>query len=261
MIKHLLLTVLLMTGHSSLADVNSMTFLRNHSVSGAETIRIKQMVHQRLRKQGQDPANYQLEGVTLVARAIIGTGKATLIVGQDQQMKRVKRPKNFVDLLLNNTRSYRTLEWNLVGDAGQANERWQMRFEGIMNIRRMDVHLSSQGRRIRIPMGGEVFRGNNTLFLKRELRALGYRPRDMKLRKVVLVAKSRRGQGTAQLFVGPNAKPIKRVAASQAGLQFQNNRPRSYNRIRWNVNGRTQGPWQIDLRGRIKVKAVILEVR
>ena len=107
-------------------------------------------------------------------------------------------------------------------------------------------------------MNGELFTQESTIFLKRELKNMGYKVRNKKLRKVVLVAKSKRGRGQAELMIGQNYKPAKTIAMAQDGFGFQSDRPASYNRIKWRAQGNTQGPWQIHMRGRIKVKAVIV---
>lgn len=116
--------------------------------------------------------------------------------------------------------------------------------------------------RVRIPMGGELAVGPNTIFLKQELRDMGVIPRNRVLKKVVLVAKSKKGNAQAYLQLGNKEKPTKTIGRSKNGFGFKANAKESYHRIQWNANRPAQGgPWQIHMRGRIKVKAVIVELQ
>ncbi len=114
---------------------------------------------------------------------------------------------------------------------------------------------------IRIPMFGELAAGSNTIYLRSELDDMGVDLRGRRLKSVTLVAKSRAGQGQATLQLGQNMKPTKTVSTAQNGLGFQSEAPRSYNRVTWNANSASNVIWQIHLRGRIKVKAVIVELQ
>ena len=62
-------------------------------------------------------------------------------------------------------------------------------------------------------------------------------------------------------IITTKVKPSKTIGQAKAGLGFQSNRPRSYNRISWRSAGQTKGKWQIHMRGRIKVKAIIVEFK
>ena len=234
---------------------------KNH-YQGENLVRLKRLANQQLSAMGEEASNFELVGVTMKAKSRRGQGQATLIVGQDRQTKNVGRVcGDSLCFSVTAPWSYKDVSFDLSNLPGQADERWQIRFNGNIKVRGINLILASGTRRVRIPFGGELFAGENTLFLKRELRAMGYNVRNAKLRKVVLVAKSRRGRGKAELMIGQNYKPVKTVGLAQAGYGFQSERPASFNRIRWNARGRTPGAWQIHMQGRIKVKAVIVEFK
>ena len=114
--------------------------------------------------------------------------------------------------------------------------------------------------RVRIPMHGEVAKGSNTIYLRSELDDMGVDLDGARVRRVILVAKSKKGHGTATLQLGKKMKPTKDVLAAQNGYGFKTNARESYNRISWNANRTSDDLWQIHLQGRIKVKAVIVEL-
>jgi len=98
-----------------------------------------------------------------------------------------------------------------------------------------------------------------TLFLKRELRRQypWLKVKNFELRKVVLVAKSKRGHGRAQFLVGNNASHPERIN----GLpdQYHDNRGYSFDRVQFrNPSKASEGRWQIDLQGNLVVRRVIL---
>jgi hypothetical protein len=98
-----------------------------------------------------------------------------------------------------------------------------------------------------------------TLLLKHELRRQYPRlkVKNFKLRKVVLVAKSKRGHGTAQLLVGNNASHPERINGFPA--QYHDNRGYSFDRVPFhNPSRASDGRWQIVLQGNLVVRKVIL---
>jgi hypothetical protein len=100
-----------------------------------------------------------------------------------------------------------------------------------------------------------------TLFLKKALRDqypwvdIG----DLELRRVVLIARSQRGRGSAQLQVGHQMTEPVRVEGRFG--RFRDDRREAFDRIHFSNPSRgSDGPWQIDLRGNIVVNKVVLEV-
>lgn len=106
------------------------------------------------------------------------------------------------------------------------------------------------------------FRGDEaTIFLKRSLKNQ-YPWVDidrLDLKKVILVAKTRHGQGSASLRVGKWSTDMYRVEGSPRG--FRDHDHRSFDKLRLsNPSHGSRGPWQIDLRGNFIVRKVILVV-
>jgi len=260
MIKNILLASILAFSGSAFAE--SIQVVGKQHYQGQNMIRLRAAVNQQLRAQGESPDDYQMVGLQMKAKSKRGQGQATLIVGRDQDTKTIAKSNGGRDLFVVTAPwTYNTVNWDISNSPGDSQERWQLQLNGNIKVRGISVVVESRSQRIRIPMGGELFTQSSTLFLKRELQALGHNVRGKKLKKVVLVSKSKRGRGQAELMVGQSSMGSKNVAGSQGGLGFQNDRPASYNRVKWNLNGRTPGAWQIHMNGRIKVKAVIVELK
>lgn len=82
---------------------------------------------------------------------------------------------------------------------------------------------------------------------------------DYRLRKVVVVAKTKMGRGDVQLRVGPELTGHYRVAGSPRN--FHDNDRRSFDRVRiHNPFKDSWGPWQLLLNGNFKVRKVVLVV-
>jgi len=100
-----------------------------------------------------------------------------------------------------------------------------------------------------------------TLYLKKALRNQypGIDVTDFRLLKVVLLAKTKKGRGVAQLRVGPEVSEFYRVAGRPRG--FRHNNRDSFDRISIeNPYNNSRGPWQLNLQGKFKVRKVILIV-
>lgn len=82
---------------------------------------------------------------------------------------------------------------------------------------------------------------------------------DMDLRKVVLVAKSKRGRGGAQLRVGEWL--TENYAVAGRPVDFRDRRKITFDRVQFhNPSSSSHGAWQIDLRGNFIVRKVVLEL-
>ncbi len=100
-----------------------------------------------------------------------------------------------------------------------------------------------------------------TIFLKKSLKEQypWVQVSDLKLKKVVLVAKSKQGRGGAGLRVGTLATDMHEVGGSPRA--FHNNGRSSFDRVKfWNPSHGSRGPWQLGLRGNFIVRKVILIV-
>lgn len=259
MLKNILLITLLAFGGTAYAE-SIQVMGKAHYKGQNNVVRLKQLAKQKLSALGEEASQFELVGVSMKAKSRRGKGAATLIVGQDQESKTVGHVGGDQALFsITAPWTYMQMHWDISDMPGLADERWQMRFRGNIKVRSIELHLSSGLKRVRIPMGGDLFTQDSAIFLKRELKDLGYNLKNKKLRKVVLVAKSKRGHGQAELQIGQKMKPMKNIDSAQGGFGFQSDRPRSYNRIKWRAQGQTKGAWRIHMRGRIKVKAVIVE--
>lgn len=81
--------------------------------------------------------------------------------------------------------------------------------------------------------------------------------RNLTLRNVILVAKSRVGNGHAQLRVGRRVSDFYRVAGHPKA--FKKNHRKTYDRVRlYSPTYNSRGPWQINLSGNFKVRKIVL---
>lgn len=262
MIKNFLIISILALSGVANAQMQNLKVVGKDHIKGQKVYPLHQMANQKLQSMGKAPRNFELVGVTLEAKSRRGKGKATLIVGRDQSTKTVRQFGDGVFYEVTAPWAYNTMRWDLSGFEGNPNEVWRLKINGDVKIRSIVLHVARRGpakTRVRIGMGGQLMTQQSTLFLRRELNRLGYNTKGRNLRRVVLVAKSKAGRGQARLQVGNGNYGVRNVAQAPHGKAFQNESPQSYNRIPWNVRGRTPGVWQIDMRGRIKVKAVIVE--
>jgi hypothetical protein len=104
----------------------------------------------------------------------------------------------------------------------------------------------------------KVHKGKTILLLKKKLfRQHGINPRRFKLQRVKLVAKSKMGKGRASLIVGRWKSRPKIVQGNP--YTFRRNSNYSYDRVNFKNNQfRGLGRWQILLKGKFKVKKVVL---
>jgi len=98
-----------------------------------------------------------------------------------------------------------------------------------------------------------------TLLLKRTLKEQypWVDTRDLRLKNVILVAKSRIGRGHAQLRVGRNISDYYRIAGQPR--RFKRDHRKSFDRVRlYNPSRTSWGPWQMNLSGTFKIRKIIL---
>jgi len=100
-----------------------------------------------------------------------------------------------------------------------------------------------------------------TIFLKRSLKEQypWVKVSDLELKKVVLVAKSKKGRGGAGLRVGKWATDLSEVGGSPRS--FHDNGRNSFDRVKfWNPSHSSRGRWQLGFRGNIIVRKIVLVV-
>ena len=128
--------------------------------------------------------------------------------------------------------------------------------------RRNSRNCVIRNNKIVLKLRGEIFRGRNTLFLKKMIHrncSLNRPLHDLHLRGVKLVAKSRGGMGYSRLRVGPNFSSRHRVGGFSRDFYSNYNYDRVFIRNPSRF-GDSHGPWQIKLRGMIKVRKLVLFV-
>ncbi len=113
-----------------------------------------------------------------------------------------------------------------------------------------------------INMNHKQFQGQNRVVrLKQELNRAypGWDFSDARLSQVRLFAKSRRGNGQAELQIANI--PADRAAIPEANGSFSGTGSRTYNEIRLDASGRTRGSWELVLDGNNKVQKIELRIR
>jgi hypothetical protein len=113
--------------------------------------------------------------------------------------------------------------------------------------------------RVRIQLAQEHFKGQNTIFLKREIKQQNpyLNLQDMSIDKVVLVAKSKQGGGTAGLEIAGSI--VDRTTIAGNPYDFHDRHRSTFTRTTLTPRGgQAQGPWQIELQGNIKIANVIV---
>lgn len=101
----------------------------------------------------------------------------------------------------------------------------------------------------------------STIFLKRSLKEQypWVKVSDLELKKVVLVAKSKKGRGGAGLRVGKWATDMNEVGGNPRS--FHKNGKNSFDRVKfWNPSNSSRGQWQLGLRGNVIVRKIVLVV-
>lgn len=134
----------------------------------------------------------------------------------------------------------------------------------LMGVVMVPLTASAKGReRFVLNFGDGHYRAHrgqySTLFLKREM--IRQYPRlnivDYRLKKVVVMAKTKHGRGRVQLRVGPEITHPYRVGGHPG--QFHRHHPGTFDRVRIrNPFADSWGPWQLRLQGNFKVRKVVL---
>lgn len=241
---------------------------------GQNLIRIKNRITKKLAAQGSSINGYKLVGVTLHAKSRKGKGKATLVVGQDSDTRRVRRSKSQVGGIFGDFgfdiawmdaggKTFHTIHWDLSNNPGAVSERWQLQLQGNIKVDYMEVHLESSLKKVRIKLNDQIYGTapnavSNTVRIKQALKASGYLPKNFILRAVRLVGKSKAGNGKATLVTGNKNHGTLNLKVAKPGFNFKSVAPKSYNRVQWTGVHPGQGAWQLQLKGRNRLKAAVV---
>jgi hypothetical protein len=117
-------------------------------------------------------------------------------------------------------------------------------------------HTAFARQNFTLQLNDKATSGNATIAIKQLLqRQHNINPANFQLVGVRLTAKSQHGQATAQLQVGNWSSNAKRIQGNPTDW----NRPNKYDQIDFNNNsGDDNGVWQIDLRGNVKTRKVVV---
>ena len=118
---------------------------------------------------------------------------------------------------------------------------------------RYDAKCQYRNNTIILDYDGEKFKGSTVLPLKSIIETVCFDVpslRDLALRKIVIVAKSKRSYGAARLQVGRSISRPHMLNDDYRPVQLRTPRRRGFG----------GGRWQLFLQGKIKVKTLILKV-
>lgn len=227
---------------------------------GQQTIALKREL--RYQHPGLNLRNLKLKAVRLVAKSARGMGEATLSVGQNQsypvtigghpQDFHVNAPYTFQRVRIQNP-SYDSMG------------RWQIHTRGNIKVKKVVLIVENplRAQTVRLVVRQNI-QGQGVIPLKRMI--MQQNPyinlQDMELTRVSMLAKSARGRGQATLLVGQSAGYPSTIYGNPR--DFQSNHPSSFSMVTLEApytRGMGRGRWQIELRGRIKVKEVIVTLR
>ena len=117
---------------------------------------------------------------------------------------------------------------------------------------------SVREQRIQIPLNDHL-RGQNKIKLKQEIKLLNpyLDLRQSEIVGVILVAKSKQGRGKANLIIGGHISSTSIIGGYPEDFHYNENYTYSKVKIE-NSSLSSQGKWQLDLQGNIKVKKVVV---
>ena len=201
---------------------------------------------------------YNLKRAILFAKTKHGKGKAKLRVGDyytDYKKVGGTHPRLFRQDTGYKRVGFRSPKFGAQGP-------WQIWTKGNFKVLKVVVVLEKKFKRnrtIELDYNHSHYKGQNTLFLKNQLKKQ-YPNIDLskyRLKSATLFAKTKFGRGTAQLKSGD--KFTRKVKVGGRPENFR--KYHHYYRNRFlSPNRHAKGPWQFKLRGNFKVKKVIVEL-
>lgn len=247
-------------GHQTAGVQQQLLLELNEHSRGLETISIKQEI--KARYPQVDIRDLEIDGVMLMAKSKFGNGEATLIVGQNASYP-VRVGGRSANFQIDNIRSFSRIQ---ISSPSRSSEgRWQLETKGNVKVKAIIVLvtkvLAAKVETVVIQMNQEHSRGEETLKLKQLLKqaAPNLDLSEMELEKVTLVAKSKAGNGRATLSVGQSANYPSLIPGGQR--EFQSSAARTFHQVELKNSLDSKGPWQIDLKGNIKVSKIIVKLK
>ena len=243
------------------SQLKELTVFINQHTRGPSVIHLKQKL--KMQYPRIDLSKMKLKQVILKAKSKHGRGLAKLVVGQGMQPDDIAiipgNPRLF------QMRGPRTLSEIVLSKRGLGQEslgkKWQVHLQGNIIVKKATLLVQevANKKEIEIPMGNMMTQGLETLKIKKLIKSV--KPNidlsKFKLKKVKLIAKSKRGRGTATLVTGQTVDSVAQIGGSP-GI-FNSNAGYTFDQIILNAKtAQSQGvKWQVDLQGKIKVKKVV----
>jgi hypothetical protein len=239
--------------------VIEMNDVQLKSSQGNDTIKLKQEL--RAQYPGLNLRKAQLLSVMVVAKSAAGKGRAQLIVGSDASAVQTVEGRR----TLFQSSSEQSFDRVLFKAPKQQTQRqpWQMRLLGNFKVRQIVVEVDLNPR-VRVALNykdlhirtGQGDDGTLKLRAKAQQQQ-GIDSRNYKLLGAVVFAKSKRGGAKVHLKVGQAATAAAKIKGNPGA--FAGSADADYHQIRLNnPKNNSQGPWQVEVQGNVKVQKVVL---
>lgn len=229
-------------------------------LKGLNIIKIKKEI--KMQHPGINIQTLKIKAVKVVAKSKMGRGQATLLVGQSASYPQTIMgnprtfdyggPHSFAKLMIQNP-------------SRSSQGRVQLELKGNIKLKKIVVIAKQMQRaqNVVIHMSGQTLQGFNVIKLKKMLKMQnpGLDLFNAKLKKVTLIAKSKMGRGQATLLVGQSASYPETVFGNPRSFEYGG--PRSFSQVvLQNPAGpQSQGKWQVELKGKIKVQKIIVTLK
>ena len=235
----------------------------NGHYKGFNAIALKREL--RMQQPGLDIKNLELKSVKIMAKSKSGNGQVTLVVGQSSSYPETVGGS---PLEFHVESPYTYTKLNIASPSYASSEgRWQLELQGNIKVKTVVLileqkRIAQRARTVVIPMYDQHSIGMSSIMVKRLLQqnSPGLNLENMDLKSVTLIAKSKQGRGEATLLVGHSAGYPQMISGTPAG--FNRPAPRTYSQVvLHNTNFDSAGKWQVELRGNVKIKEMIVQLK
>ena len=236
----------------------------NNQFRGQSTIKLKQEL--KFQNPGFNPSDFELVSIKLVAKSKHGGGEATLAIGQSETYPS-RIYGNQYDFHNSSAATFSKVKIN--NPARDSQGKWQVHLRGNIKVKKVVITVKekptySTGRiqSVMIPMYGQYFSGQSTIKIKQLMKQFNpsVNLKQAEIVSVSMMAKSKHGGGQASLEVGQAWSYPSTIYGTPRA--FNSSAPRSFSPIHLrNSTGTSQGSWQIELRGNIKVQHIMVNIK
>jgi len=248
-------------GYGQQQEERIQLHLQQH-LQGQNTIQLKKEI--KLQYPHINIQELEVQAVRVVAKSKAGRGEVVLISGQSASYPQTVGgnprdfdfggPDSFDKILIQNPA-------RVMSHSGIL----QLELKGNIKLKKVVVITKAQMQReqnIMINTYGQHLQGANTLKLKQMIKMQnpGLDLQELKLKSVTLISKSRMGRAQATLIVGQSASYPATIFGNPG--MFDSPAPRTFSPVTLiNPSYDSQGVWQVDLQGNIKIEKVIVTVQ